>query len=137
MSRLTPGLVGEVEIAVTQADTAARWGSGRVPVLGTPVLVALMERAAVEALVGHLPAGQTSVGSRIDVRHLSPTPVDMRVRARAELLEVAGRRLTFRIEAWDEDERIGEATHERFLVNIERFIAKARSKVNQQRPETA
>lgn len=128
MRNLARGLVGEVEIAVTQEDTAARWGSGRVPVLGTPVLVALMERAAVEALTCHLPAGQTSVGSRIDVHHLAPTPAGMRVRARAELLEVAGRRLTFRIEAWDEEERVGEATHERFLVNIERFIAKARSK---------
>lgn len=128
MSTLALGLVGEAEITVTQVDTAAPWGSGRVLVLGTPALVALMERAAVGALVGHLPAGQTSAGSRIDVHHLAPTPVGVRVRARAELLAVEGRRLTFRIEAWDQEERVGEATHECFLVNTERFIAMARSK---------
>ena len=128
MSTLALGLVGKAEITVTQADTAVRWGSGRVLVLGTPALVALMERAAVGVLVGHLLVGQTSVGSRIDVHHLAPTPVGMRVRARAELLAVEGRRLTFRIEAWDQKERVGEATHERFLVNTERFIAKVRSK---------
>jgi len=113
---------------VTEADTAAHWGSGLVPVLGTPAMVGLMEGAAVQALVGHLPPGRTSVGGRIDVRHLAPTPVGMRVRARAELLKVEGRRLVFRVEAWDEVERIGEATHERFIVDAERFIARAQTK---------
>ena len=128
MRHLDPGVVGEVEIAVTQADTAARWGSGQVSVLGTPVLVALMERAAVKALADRLSEGQTSVGGRIDVHHVAPTPVGMRVRARAELAEVAGRRLVFRIQAWDEEEQVGEATHERFIVNTERFIARASAK---------
>ena len=125
---LALGLTGEAEVAVTEADTAARWGSGHVPVLGTPALVALMERSAVEAVAGHLPIGQTSVGGRIDVHHLAPTPVGMRVRARAELIEVDGRRLRFSVEAWDEAERIGEATHMRFIVNTERFVARASAK---------
>lgn len=128
MGELAPGLIGKAERVVTEADTADRWGSGMVPVFGTPALVGLMERAAVHALAEHLPPGQASVGGRIDVRHLAPTPVGMRVHARAELLEVEGRRLVFRVEAWDEVEQIGEATHERFVVDEERFIAKAEAK---------
>ena len=128
MDRLGPGLSGETEMVVTEADTADRWGSGLVPVLGTPALVGRMEGAAVQALAGHLPLGQTSVGGRIDLRHLAPTPVGMRVRARAELLEVEGRRLVFRVEAWDEVEQIGEGTHERFVVDEGRFVAKAQAK---------
>jgi predicted thioesterase len=87
-----------------------------------------MEGAAVGALAEVLPPGQTSVGGRIDLRHLAPTPVGMRVRARAELLEVEGRRLVFRVEAWDEVEKIGEAAHERFIVDEEGFVAKTRAK---------
>jgi fluoroacetyl-CoA thioesterase len=128
MNELTPGLTNEIETVVTEADTAERLGSGLVPVFGTPALVGLMENAAVRALEGHLPPSQTSVGGRIDVRHLAATPVGMRVRARAELVEVEGRRLAFRIEAWDEMEPIGEATHERFVVDVERFVKKARDK---------
>lgn len=128
MNKLTPGLTNEIETVVTEADTAERLSSGLVPVFGTPALVGLMENAAVRALEGHLPLGQTSVGGRIDVRHLAATPVGMRVRARAELVEVEGRRLAFRIEAWDEVELIGKATHERFVVDVERFIKKAKDK---------
>jgi predicted thioesterase len=125
MDELTPGLTAEEETIVTEDDTAERLGSGSVPVLGTPALVGLMEGAAIRALEEHLPPGMTTVGSRVDIRHLAPTPVGMRVRARAELVEVEGRRLVFRIEAWDERQQIGEATHERFVVDRERFIAKA------------
>jgi fluoroacetyl-CoA thioesterase len=128
MNELAPGLIGEAEAVVTEADTADRWGSGLVPVFGTPALVGLMEGAAVHALADRFPPGRTSVGGRIDVRHLAPTPVGMRVHARAELLEVEGRRLVFRVEAWDEVEQIGEATHERFVIDEERFVAKARTK---------
>ena len=128
MNKLIPGLTSEIETVVTETDTAEHLGSGLVPVFGTPALVGLMENAAVRALEGHLPPDQTSVGGRIDVRHLAATPVGMRVRARAELVEVEGRRLAFRIEAWDEAEPIGEATHERFVVDVERFVKKARAK---------
>ena len=128
MDELVPGLVAKIETTVTEADTADRWGSGLVPVLGTPTLVWLMERAAVQALAGHLPAGHTSVGGRIDVRHLAPTPVGLQVRVRAELLQVEGRRLVFHVEAWDEAEQIGKATHERFVVDEEKFVAKAEAK---------
>jgi len=129
MERLTSGFIGKVEASVTEDDTAARAGSGLVPVFGTPALVGLMENAAVQALTGRLPSDQTSVGGHIDLQHLAPMPVGMRVRARAELLEIDGHRLLFHIEAWDEVERIGEATHERFIVEREPFVAKAKAKV--------
>lgn len=134
MTELAPGLVGEIETVVSEENTATRLGSGLVPVFGTPALVGLMEGAAVRALEGLFPPGQTSVGGRIDVRHLAATPVGMRVRARAELVEVEGRRLVFRVEAWDEAERIGEATHERFVVDVERFVAQAQAKQGGSQP---
>ena len=122
------GLSGEVSLTVTESDTADKWGSGLVPVFGTPSLVALMEAAAVKALTGHLEENQTTVGGRIDVRHLAATPVGMQVRARAELTALEGRKLTFQIEAWDESEKIGEALHERFIIDKEKFIARAQAK---------
>ena len=128
MQELQPGIVGEASREVTDELTATRWGSGCVLVLGTPALVALMEQAAVTALEDHLEAGQTSVGVRIDVRHLAATPVGMRVRARAELVAVEGRRLTFRVEAWDEVELVGQADHERVLVDQARFVERVAGK---------
>ncbi len=129
MPILEPGLVAEIETTATQADTASAYGSGLVPVYATPALVGLMEGAAVRALDGLLPEGQTTVGGRIDVRHLAATPVGMRVRARAELVEVQGRRLVFAIQAWDETELVGEAVHERFIVDEGKFMGKVNSKV--------
>lgn len=126
MKKLEPGLNAEVEITVSEIDTAAHLGSGLVPVYATPALVALMENAAVRALEGHLPEGQTTVGGQIDVRHLAATPVGMKVRAHAELLEVSGRKLTFKIQAWDEEELIGEADHDRFIVDEEKFMDKVK-----------
>jgi len=123
-----PGLNAEVRITVGEKETAAYLGSGLVPVYATPALVALMENAAIRALEGHLPPGHTSVGGQIDLRHLAATPVGMQVRARAELTQVQGRKLTFHILAWDEDEKIGEASHIRFVVNLETFMARIDSK---------
>jgi len=125
---LQPGLSTEVEIEVTDTKTAAYLGSGSIAVYATPALVALMESAAVHALDGHLPAGQTTVGGQIDVRHLAATPVGVKVRACAELVEVNGRKLTFRIQAWDEAEQIGEATHVRYIVDEDKFMAKVEEK---------
>jgi fluoroacetyl-CoA thioesterase len=128
MALCTPGLSAELSITVTDADTASKWGSGLVPVYSTPALVGLMEAAAVKALAGQLEAGKTTVGGHIDVQHLAATPVGMAVRARAELTAIEGRKLTFRIEAWDEVEKIGQALHERFLIDTEKFVAKVQSK---------
>ena len=128
MSELSIGLNAEVSLTVTELDTAARWGSGLVPVFSTPALVGIMEAAAVKAVDGHLPEGQTTVGGHIDVRHLAATPVGMQVRARAELTSIDGRKLIFQIEAWDELEKIGEALHERFVIDKEKFITRVQAK---------
>ncbi len=116
------GLSAEVTHVVTEDDTAATYGSGLAPVLSTPHLVALMENAAQAALNPRMAEGQSAVGTYIDMRHLAATPVGMDVRVRAELRDVEGRRLRFHIEAWDEVEKIGEATHERFIIDMERFM---------------
>jgi fluoroacetyl-CoA thioesterase len=129
MQELSPGLIAELEHTVTDADTASRWGSGLVPVFSTPALVGLMESAAVAALTGHLSPGQTTVGGHIDVRHLAASPVGMQVRARAELTAVEGRKLVFKIQAWDEVELIGEADHERFVVELARFLGRVQAKI--------
>lgn len=131
MNKLAVGLNAEINMTVTESDTAAKLGSGLVPVFGTPALVALIESAAVKALDGCLSEGQTTVGGRIDVRHLAATPVGMKVRARAELTAMDGRKLIFQIEAWDEIEKIGEALHERFVVDSEKFTARAQAKSRQ------
>jgi len=128
MEELKPGLVGEAQRVVTEELTAARQGSGTVAVFGTPALVALMEEAAVAAVAGHLTSDRTSVGIRIDVRHLAATPVGMRVRVRAELEEVDGRTLTFRVQAWDETELVGEGIHERVIVTESRFMERVEQK---------
>ena len=119
---LQVGLVAEITRAVAETDTAATYGSGLVPVLSTPHLIALMEATAQAVIAPHLEEGQTAVGTRVDMEHLAATPVGMEVRVRAELVEIDRRRLTFRIEAWDEVDRIGEATHDRFVIDTERFM---------------
>jgi len=129
MPDIAPGISAEIDSLVLEKDTAQSYGSGLVAVYATPALVGLMEGAAVKALQGHLPEGQTTVGGRIDVRHLAATPVGMRVRARAELVEIERRKLTFRIEAWDEVEQIGEAIHERFIIDEEKFISRVKAKL--------
>jgi len=133
MNELAPGLTAELEHIVTDADIASKWGSGLVPVFSTPSLVGLMESAAVAALTGHLEPGQTTVGGHIDVHHLAATPVGMRVRVRAELTAVERRRLVFKIQAWDEVELIGEADHERFVIDEARFIGRVQAKAKQPR----
>lgn len=128
MTELHPGLSAEHHHLVAETDTASHWGSGGVHVFSTPALVGLMESAAVLATMGKMPPGQTTVGTRIDVRHLAATPVGMRVRSRAELTAVEGRKLTFTIQAWDEVELIGEAVHERYVVDEAKFLAKTEAK---------
>jgi predicted thioesterase len=128
MPELASGLSAELEHTVTEADTAFHWGSGGLPVFSTPALVGLMESAAVVSLTGHLSSGQTTVGGHIDVHHLAATPVGVNVRARAELIAIEGRKLVFKIQAWDEVELIGEADHDRFVIDEAKFSAKAASK---------
>jgi predicted thioesterase len=129
MATLEVGHTGEVQLTVAPTMLASAVGSGSLQVLSTPWLVVLMERAACAAVDDRLgDATQTTVGTRLDVRHLAPTPLDAQVRARAELVEVDGRRLVFRVEAFDTHERIGEGTHERAIVNVDRLQARADAK---------
>jgi predicted thioesterase len=120
--------VGEARRMVDASMLASALGSGSLDVFATPAMLALMELAACQALEGHLTPGQTSVGTRLDVAHLAPTPPGVEVRARAELVEVDGRRLVFRVEAFDHQERIGEGSHERALVDPQRLLARANAK---------
>ena len=130
MTQPRPGLVGEVESIVERAHLASALGSGAVEVFATPAMIALMEHAA-RACVDHLlPAGAISVGTRLDVQHLAPTPLGARVRARAELVEVDGRHLVFRVSASDGNDTIGEGTHERAIVDAARLLARAQAKLS-------
>jgi predicted thioesterase len=125
---LKPGLRGRAELIVGQEHLASAVGSGLVDVFSTPMLVALLENAAVDALGSAMTREQTSVGVHLDVRHLAATPPGMRVCAHAELLGVEGRMLTFRVWAEDERERIGEGTHQRALIDRARFERKVAEK---------
>ena len=125
---LKPGLTGATEIVVGPRDTAPHVGSGKIKVLATPVLVGLMEEAALIAVEGLLPQGHQTVGTRLDITHVAATPVGLHVVAHAELTRIDGRRLTFRLWADDERDRIGEGTHERIIVNVERFDARVEEK---------
>jgi fluoroacetyl-CoA thioesterase len=128
LEHLEPGRTGTAELVVGEEHTAAWIGSGRAPVLATPILVALMERAAVACIEAALAAGQESLGVRIDVEHIAPTPIGMRVGATAELTEVSGRTLAFGIEARDDSGIIGKGRHTRVVVDSARFRAKALAK---------
>ena len=126
------GLIGEREIRVEAAQTARHLGSGNVSVLATPEMIRLMEGAAVSAVDPLLPEGYSTVGIQVQVNHLAATPPGMRVRARAELLEVDGRKLTFRVQAFDEVEQVGEGTHQRMIVDLARFKQRVEAKLTRQ-----
>jgi len=130
LSKLKPGLEGHAEIVVGDQHTAPRIGSGRVRVLATPVMINLMEAAALDAVENLIPSGHQSLGTRLDVRHIAATPVGMRVRATARLMSVDGRSLEFRVEAHDERDLIGDGTHTRLVVNVERFDQRVQAKLN-------
>ena len=126
---LKPGLAATVEIVVGTRDTAAHVGSGKIGVLATPIMVTLMESAALQAVERFMPPGQQTVGTRLDITHTAATPVGMRVRARAELIAVEGRKLTFRLHAEDEVETIGGGIHERLIISVDRFDQRMQKKI--------
>src|SRR5215470_11892625 len=128
-SRVAPGLTGSVELVVAAEHTAPHVGSGRVPVLATPVVINLLEAAALAAVEHLLPEGHQSLGVQLDIRHFAATPIGMRVRATAELLGVEGRTLAFHVEANDEREPIGGGTHRRVVVNVARFDDRVQKKL--------
>ncbi len=125
---LHPGISGEAAAQVIENNTALALRSGDVAVFATPAMIALMEEAAVAALAPYLAEGQTSVGVHVEVRHLAATPVGANVRAVARLMLIEGRRLTFRVLAYDDKETIGEGQHERMIVDRAKFMARTAGK---------
>jgi predicted thioesterase len=124
---LAIGMRGEASTTVVHENTAAAVGAGGVEVFGTPMMIALMENAAWRAVADTLDEGQVTVGTHVNVSHLAATPLGQSVKATAELIAIDGRRLTFRVEAFDEHQKIGEGQHERFIVHLQRFLQKITS----------
>lgn len=128
---LEPGLSGRAELVVGDEHTAPRVGSGMVRVLATPVMINLIEAAALAAIEPRLPKGYQSLGTRLDVRHIAATPVGMKVVATAVVTKIDSRTVTFRVEAHDEKELIGDGAHERVVVNVAKFDQRVQRKLGQ------
>lgn len=126
---LREGLQGKVERIVEEKDTALSFGSGGVTVFATPMMVGMMENASLKAVDKFLPEGYTTVGTHLDVSHMAATPVGMKVRAQSKLVKIEGKALTFRVEVYDKVEKVGEGTHRRFIVPLEKFISRCNSKL--------
>ena len=129
LTGLKVGLAGTAAITVGQEHTAPRIGSGRVHVLATPVMINLMEAAALDAIESLLPPGHQSLGTKLEVGHYAATPVGMGLRATALVTRVDGRTVDFRVEAFDDRERVGDGTHTRVVVNVERFDQRVQRKL--------
>lgn len=123
------GLKGRAETTVTPENTAQAVGSGLVPVFGTPFMIALMENAAVNALQSCLGAGEGSVGTQLQIAHTAATPIGMKVWANSVVTGVEGKKITFEVTAFDEAGEIGHGTHERFLIQTDRFLTKAQGRL--------
>lgn len=119
----------EVSEKVTENNTAIKFASGTAPVYATPALVGLMENASVQAIASQLPEGIGTVGISMNIKHVSATPIGMTVRAKAVLTEQDRRKLTFKVEAFDDAGIVGEAVHERFIIESAPFLQKAQSKL--------
>ncbi|MDF2591334.1 MAG: thioesterase family protein [Clostridia bacterium] len=122
------GMKAEIEQEVMQEHTAMAFGSGGVKVLATPMMIGLMEKAALTAVDDNLGEGFSTVGTIVNVSHMAATPVGMKVRAVAKLTNIEGRKLTFDIEAFDEKEKIGEGTHERYIIELAKFLRRVEGK---------
>lgn len=125
---LKTGLLGEAKTVVSEKNSAITLGSGSIPVFGTPAMIALMENAALNSVQPYLPEGHTTVGINITSSHIAATPMGMEVKAKSELTQIDGKRLVFKTEAFDGKEKIGEGIHERFVINIEKFMRKNQEK---------
>lgn len=127
---LEAGLKGKLETVVTKEKTAKVMGSGELDVYATPSMIALMEETAYKSIAAELDEGMGSVGTMMNVRHVAASPVGMKIICQTELVEADGRRLVFKVEAFDEKGLIGEGVHERFIVQNDKFQAKANDKLN-------
>ncbi len=128
MDAVKAGLKGWVDLTVGDEHTAPSVGSGAIHVLGTPVMINLMEAAALDATEHLMSKGHQSLGIHVDISHVAATPIGMKVHATAKVTAVEGNRIRFRVEAHDEAEMIGEGTHERVVVKVERFDKRVQKK---------
>jgi len=120
---------GEARTKVTNDNTALKFGSGAVDVFGTPAMIALMEKASINTVDKNLPDGFATVGIELNIKHIAATPKDMNVTASAELIEIDGKRLAFKVEAFDEVEKIGEGIQQRFIIDLDKFKSRTQSKL--------
>lgn len=125
---LNKGMRYEIECVVSSTDTAIHFGSGQVSVLATPIMIGWMENAALNSVLSALPKGYDTVGISVDISHMAATPVGMKVRVVAELIEVEGKILTFKVKAYDEIDKIGEGIHKRAIVEVDKFLKKVNGK---------
>lgn len=119
---IKPGITYTAKQKVAYADTAAKYGSGLVEVFATPAMIALMENASLKTVLPYLDDEHNTVGFEVNIRHLKPTPVGMEVTCTATLTEVEGKKLVFKLEAYDEEGKIGEGTHIRYIINAKKFM---------------
>ena len=123
------GIKNSKEMIVTKELCADAWGSGGQPVFATPAMIALMENTAWSSVEPFMKEGQTTVGTHIDVKHLSASPLGARITCESELIEVDRRRLVFKVSAFDDAGPIGGGTHERFIIDTGKFMAAAEAKL--------
>lgn len=131
MKEIPVGVKGRQEVMVTPDNTAKSLGSGDLPVFGTPFLCALIENTCLRSVMEYLEGDEGTVGTVVTIKHLAATPIGMKVWAESELKEVDGRRLVFEAKAYDETGLIGECKHERFIIYGEKFLSKAKSKLEE------
>ena len=124
------GTTKTVTITVSPNDSAKTYGSGTLDVFATPAMIALMERTAMDSVAPYLAEDEATVGTEVNVQHLSATPIGCTVTCQSELTEIDGRKLTFKVTASDNKGVIGEGTHQRFIIKKEKFLAKASEKLN-------
>ncbi len=124
------GMKASLEIIVDENQTAASYGSGGVKVYATPAMVGLLEHTSLNAVDPFLPEGYATVGTHLDIKHLAATPVGMKVVANAELIEMDRKKLVFKVEAFDEKEKIGEGFHSRFIIEKDAFLKMAEEKAS-------
>ncbi len=125
---LNIGIKGNKSIVVEEGNTASAFGSGDLPVFGTPAMIALMEATALDSVKAYLEEGFSTVGTLVEIKHLSATPLGMTIHCESELIEVDRKRLVFKVSAYDEAGLIGEGIHERFIIHKEKFLTKAENK---------
>jgi predicted thioesterase len=128
MHRLNVGDTYTSELIVEEKHTAAAFGSGSILVFSTPMMIGLMENAALKCAEKSLDPGYSTVGMSVDIVHIAATPMGQKVKAVAELVGIEGKKLTFKIEAYDEIEKIGEGRHERYIIHVEKFMGKVEEK---------